>query len=161
MKIAEAENIILLDINNLAKYEIVADKLDDPIAECIANSEYTDRSVDDYKEILKFNVRHKDNKFKLIVGLDKEMDLVFFTSIAITKESGKPVCLVYLLYSKPRLMNKLVPTILPYIDEYMMKHHCNKMLFHTDIKNTNAFTRVGKKYNWKPMRTVFERNLDR
>ena len=160
MKIAEIDNIVCVDINNLAKFNLIKDKLENPITECIVATPYFNKTVEEYIEVLRYNIENINNRFKLVVALDMDSkELVFFSTFFIIQDDSGPSCLLYALWSKPRLVVPIADVVLPYIDKFAIMFRCNKMTFYTDATRT-AFERLGKKYGWKPKRLVFERSLE-
>lgn len=160
MKIAHIDKIICFDINTINKLYRIEDMLIPCLEECINSAPYYLGSVTDYFDMIKTNIEMQNKKFKLTAAIDTGTNkLVHYCLAIIVEDDGFPACLIHSLYSRPGLTTKVADATLPYIDKFALDFKSRKMIFHS-ARSSKAFGRLGKKYNWKPMRVVFERQLD-
>ena len=160
MKIAELDNIVCFDVNNIWKFNLVLDKLMPCVVKAVESAPHFNQSSGQVIQIFKDNLINLNTKFKLLIGLDlKNNEMTFFCSAFIVEEDRMPVCLIYAIYAKPGLLIPVADNTIRYLDNFCAKFKCIKMIFHTE-HDKNAFARLAKKYNWKPVRTVFERTLE-
>lgn len=114
-------------------------------------------NVEDHINILEQPLKNKSDKFKLFIIL-KEKELVSFAAIFITEEAAIPTCLIYAAYFDPGLVNTLFEDMLKFIDVFASHNSCKRISFITE-RDEKAFERLLRKYNFRPTRVIFEREL--